>query len=325
MTFLKKLGCLASASAFIVCSCFPSAADELKNTNDSSSHNVTAKYSEGVVTDVYSVEIEWGSMSFEYTDETLVWNPETHEYDKQNNASWRPTASGADKVTVKNHSNKPVTVALSYTPAEGYAGITGSFGESSATIDAATEGSAYENAPSYTGTLALSGTLPSSASSSTVIGTAKVTLTTDTGGSVVDDGGGDEPDIPDTMDKSTQAGYMRLYARVTSPGYERTFPIYKQSESVYMAEISADEVMIPDANPDTQIYIGDDLYYIYEEGKGYSFMPGTTVNINMQYYDDNEGKAVRKNTAIEANRKYLLTVTLNGDGTGKATLTDITE
>jgi len=328
MTFLKKLGCLLSASAFLVCACFSSSAAELKATNDSSSQNVTAKYSRGVVTDVYSVEIEWGSMSFEYTDDALVWNPEKHEYEEQGNASWRPATNGADKVTVKNHSNKPVSVAFSYESASEYSGISGSFGASSATLDAAAENSDYDSAPSYTATLSLSGELPSSATASTVIGTAKVTLTTDTGNTLnngsSNSGSTEQSTTTGEMNISTPVGNLRLYARVTSAEYDRTFTIYKQSDSVYMAEILVDEVMIPDANPDTQIYIGEDLYYIYEPDKGYSFMPGTTVNINTQYYDDGEGKATRKNTAIEANKTYRLTITLKGDGTGTATLTEIT-
>ena len=41
---------------------------------------------------VYSVDIEWGSMKFNYfTGATEVWDPETHSFsDSGNTSSWKP-------------------------------------------------------------------------------------------------------------------------------------------------------------------------------------------------------------------------------------------
>lgn len=330
MAFLKKFGALLSVSVFLACTCIPSAAAELKLGGDSSPKEVMAKYSEGVAAAVYSVEIEWGSMSFEYTDETLVWNPETHKYDRQGDASWQPTTPGADKVTVKNHSNKPVSVAFEYTPATNYAGITGSFGSSSATLEAAAANSDPSTAPSHTATLTLSGALPSSVTASTVIGTAKVTLTTETG-STLNSGGGapsNSPQAPSgAMNTSNAVGSIKLTSRLKSddyPDYLYEAQIYDQGSNLYMAELCTDNVLDPaEEKPQTTIEINGTEYYIYEAGSGYLFEPGTTVDLNTSYYDDGENSPKRKVTAIEANKTYRLAITLNGDGTGTATLTEI--
>ncbi len=83
---------------------------------------------------VYSVDVEWGAMTFEY--EASKWNPETHKTEP--GTGWRVYDSAADqvlddkqaainKVTVTNHSNAPVYATLSYTGNDSYADITGGF------------------------------------------------------------------------------------------------------------------------------------------------------------------------------------------------------
>jgi hypothetical protein len=86
-----------------------------------------------------------------------------------------------------------------------------------------------------------------------------------------------------------------------------------------MAELCAEEVLDNIKGAQTEIYIEGTQYHIYMEGIGYEFKPGTTVPLRTESYD---GK--RKITAIEAGKTYRLTITLNGDGTGEATLIEIT-
>ncbi len=83
---------------------------------------------------VYSVDVEWGAMTFEY--EASKWNPETHKtepgtgwqvYDSAADKVLDDTQAAINKVTVTNHSNAPVYATLSYTGNESYADITGSF------------------------------------------------------------------------------------------------------------------------------------------------------------------------------------------------------
>lgn len=62
--------------------------------------------------EVYSVDVEWGAMSFTYSDgSSTIWNPKTHTYETLSNVGW--TADG-NTVTVTNHSSLPVNVEFSF-------------------------------------------------------------------------------------------------------------------------------------------------------------------------------------------------------------------
>ncbi len=78
---------------------------------------------------VISVDITWGDLAFTYTDGT--WNPDTLTYEGQ---GWTADTEGGNAITVKNSGSEAVSVSVSYTPADGYTGISGSFGETSATL-----------------------------------------------------------------------------------------------------------------------------------------------------------------------------------------------
>ena len=95
-----------------------------------------------------------------------------------------------------------------------------------------------------------------------------------------------------------------------------------------MAEIRVDSVIPDNMNPSTHIFIGEgddkEQYYIFEANDGYEFTPGSTVNISTSFYNDGDGTEKKKITRISPNTTYRLTITLNGDGTGTATLKEIT-
>lgn len=310
MTFLKKLGCVLTASAFLSCFCIPSAAAELNSESDSSSVDVTAKYSAATATDIYSVNIEWGSMAFEYKEESRVWNPETHKYDVTGTSPWS-CADGANEVKVTNHSNNPVTVELSYTPAADYSTITGEFDVPSKTLESA-ENSAPESAPSFTSSLSLSGELPQNVASSAVIGSAKVTLKSGENGG----GGGDQ----------TQ---LKSYINITSSlaehtAYSFTAPIIYQGDNKYTAEIYAESVLTPSQNPKCEFSINGTPYYIYEESVGTALTVENPVTVSTSFWDDGSGRPKRRAIIIEANKRYLLTITLESDGKkGTAELEEI--
>ncbi len=310
MTFLKKLVCVLSASAFLSCSCIPASAAELKSESDSASVDVTAKYSAVTVTDVYSVDIEWGSMTFEYTDGGRVWNPETHKYDTTAEPSWR-CADGANKVKVTNHSNNPVTVEISYTPSADYSEISGEFDFPTKTLEAAAENSAPESAPYFTSSLSLSGALSQNVTSSTVIGSAKVTLKSGT-----DNGGND--------DETQAQGLIKITSSMTAyASYLYEAPITYQGNNTYTAELYAEKVLEANENPKCEIFINDTPFYIFVEGVGAALTTETSVPISTSWYEE-EDAPKRKAIIIEANKRYRLTITLNTDGkTGTAELAEI--
>ena len=324
MTFLKKLGCILSASAFLASSCITASAVELKAENDSDSVNVTAKYSAGTVSDVYSVDIEWGSMAFEYTEENRVWNPETHKYDTSGSSGWS-CADGANKVKVTNHSNNPVTVELSYTPSADYSEISGEFDIPEKTLEAAAENSSLDSAPSFTAALSLEGELSESVTSSTVIGSAKVTLKSGTNGG--ENSGEQEDDLVE-MDISKKYGKVEMTA--TGEGwrdFSYVVPIYDQGNNIYMAEMFAEIFPLIENNPRGRIFIGEGEgkeYYIQGPGVGYALTTTNNVELKNTYYDDGEGSPKRKSIIIEPNKTYRVIIKLNDDGeSGMATLIEI--
>lgn len=144
---------------------------------DSDTRDVKATYYANTKAEtVYSVDIEWGNMEYTYTiDSEGTWNPETHQFDGASGEGNWSCDTGANQVTVTNHSNAAVKANFSYVSEEGYDGITGTFDKN--TQDLATaEGTEVLNAPKETSTLSLSGALKKNVTTPTTIGTATVTL-----------------------------------------------------------------------------------------------------------------------------------------------------
>lgn len=123
--------------------------------NGSQPIDVTAKYTGGTATDtVYSVDIVWEDMTFTYHESgTRTWNPSDHTYTDNTSAGWDKTTAG---VTVTNHSNAEVAVALEYVPVEGN-GISGALDEPAYTLKAGTE-NGYASADNKKSTFTISGT-----------------------------------------------------------------------------------------------------------------------------------------------------------------------
>lgn len=132
---------------------------------------------------VYKVDITWGSMEFTYTvnEANRTWNPTDHTYTSGENEGVWSCDSGADEITVTNHSNGAVKAGFSYVPAEGYTGITGSFTSGELSLPSAV-GKATD-AAELTGKtkLKLSGALPQTAASLTNIGRITVEMKANTG------------------------------------------------------------------------------------------------------------------------------------------------
>ena len=112
---MKKLFALILAVMMIATLSVTAFAAELpaESVNGDKSKDVTAKYVAGTeATAVYMVDIEWGAMEFTYTAASEgTWDPESHTYDGVSEAKWS-YADGANKVTVTNHSNAKVSVAI---------------------------------------------------------------------------------------------------------------------------------------------------------------------------------------------------------------------
>lgn len=138
---------------------------------------VTAKYVAASEADaVYSVDISWGSMEFTYTAGKAVWNPATHTYDTSTSTAVWACENDANKITVINHSNAEVSCDLTYN--KEIDSVTGVFDRNLYYFPSA---AAYENianaeALKFNAYLTLSGTLNSTTTTATQVGTIIVTI-----------------------------------------------------------------------------------------------------------------------------------------------------
>jgi len=147
---MKKTLSIILALALVLSLSIPGIAAEKTDSRD-----VTAKYEKTETEDpIYSVDIGWVDLSFTYSETTTkTWNPNTHTYDTDVSGSWDKTEAA---ITVANHSNVAVDVAMSVTPVEG-TGVNVTLTGGSGTLAAGEEGD-VAGAASVTGTLKISGT-----------------------------------------------------------------------------------------------------------------------------------------------------------------------
>ncbi|MCD8322249.1 MAG: hypothetical protein LUC89_05105 [Oscillospiraceae bacterium] len=175
---MKKLLALVLAAALILALSVTAFAATITTNGGTDSAPVYATYvSGGEEKIIYSVDISWGDMTFTYTDASAGdWDGSSHTYTNETEAAWTASASGADEITVKNHSNAAITAALTYTPGDDYKDVTGTF--DNPTLNLATAvGTEVAAAPSGTAALTLSGALDDSVSEKTQVGSVVVTIT----------------------------------------------------------------------------------------------------------------------------------------------------
>ena len=179
----KKMmaGCLAAALLAAQGSVVLAAQgnSEITTSPGETNINVSGTYAQtGTPGTVYRVYIAWGSMEFTYTvnESNRTWNPTSHTYTSEGSDGVWSCGSGADEISVTNHSNAAVKAGFSYAPAEGYTGITGDFTSAELSLPSA-EGKAID-ASELTGKtkLELSGALPQTAASLTNIGQITVEI-----------------------------------------------------------------------------------------------------------------------------------------------------
>lgn len=93
-------------------------------------------------TTVYSVDVEWGAMTFQY--ESSTWNPETHTteegagwkvYDSEADEALEETEHAINEIKVTNHSNAGVWATLTYAAKDNYTDTTGEFSFATGTED----------------------------------------------------------------------------------------------------------------------------------------------------------------------------------------------
>lgn len=127
---MKKLTSMLLALALVLSLAVPAFADDSTDTTEkltengaTSSGNINATYTESVAdpTTTFSVSITWGSMSFTYsTGGTKVWNPANLCYEIESPDPKWTCDTGANVLTVVNHSNLGINATLAYKPSTEY-------------------------------------------------------------------------------------------------------------------------------------------------------------------------------------------------------------
>lgn len=109
-------------------------------------------------TTIYSVDVEWGAMTFQY--ENSSWDPETHKskegagwrvYDSESEKALEAEEDAINEIKVTNHSNAGVWATLTYASKTDYSDTTGAFSFTTGTEtgDANTLTAAAGDVPAY--------------------------------------------------------------------------------------------------------------------------------------------------------------------------------
>ena len=151
---MKKIWFTALVTALLTTISVPAVAAELNN----GSKDVTATYHEGTASDViYSVDVSWGSMEFTYTaPDQGTWNPQTHNFDNPGTTGIWSCDRDANKITITNHTNAPVSVELIYEAEDNYGTIAGEFDQKELELVTAV-GTIVTEAPTESSYLSLTG------------------------------------------------------------------------------------------------------------------------------------------------------------------------
>ena len=87
----------------------------IMNGTGSKSQDVMGVFDTNGIATVYTVNITWGNLTFEYSPGTgAKWNSVSHTYDGGTGAGWNPVVADGGVVTVENHSNAAVTVTMAF-------------------------------------------------------------------------------------------------------------------------------------------------------------------------------------------------------------------
>ena len=180
--------------------------------------NIKVSYSQGETDPdiIYSVQITWGSLEFNYESGLVkTWNPNTLKYEITPQAgispAWTPVTAGGDQITVINHSNTAINASVSYTK-NAQNGVDGTVQNGTLRLPTAV-GTDIDNPPTATATLTLSTqNLPESfteGATNVTVGSVIVTITqdsesSDTGNSQTP-GGNAPSQTPESLANTTVA------------------------------------------------------------------------------------------------------------------------
>lgn len=177
----KIICCILIVLLFTAAVSVSAFADSVDMLGDPSA-NVKAKYQGITPDDVYSVDITWGAMEFDFTSAGEKWDAEAHKWvaDETKPAVWS-AKDNSNIVTLKNHSSQPMNAHFVFSANEDYTNLSGSFLYDNSILTSALElelPHADTEAKPYIVAFNPSGTIPATHSSTTYskMGTISISL-----------------------------------------------------------------------------------------------------------------------------------------------------
>ena len=86
--------------------------DTITELNGSATIDVNAYISgSGENQPLYSVDVIWGDITFVYNEDSVMWDPEKHEYSSTGESGWSDTSR---EITVVNHSDADIAVDITF-------------------------------------------------------------------------------------------------------------------------------------------------------------------------------------------------------------------
>lgn len=172
---MKKLCAILLAVMMMATMSVSAFAAEVTENGGTSDIDVKATYQDGVSTiSKISVNVSWEAMEFTYSiSGTKTWDEKTHTYKYNTSSGW----SDGKKVTVTNHSDSAIKVEFDFKEDAAYKTVNGSFDKPTINLPSAVGKDTTASELTGTSTLTLGGTLSSSVTTSTKVGTITVKIT----------------------------------------------------------------------------------------------------------------------------------------------------
>ncbi len=182
LSTMKKLFCFLMVVAMLATISTTALAATVDTVNGSDSADVKAKYNSTTPADVYSVDVTWGAMEFDYNAGGQKWDTENHKWvaDEAAPAGWE-VKNSSNAITLANHSSKAVDATFAFVTNAEYTELGGSFTYNNAVLNAALElelPQADTAARNYVVSFNPNGSIPATHSATTYakIGTITITL-----------------------------------------------------------------------------------------------------------------------------------------------------
>lgn len=148
------------------------AALAIGSADETESADIYAKYIGGGRTDVYSVDVVWGGMKFDYNAAAEEWDPVNHTWVPSEGAKWVVQNGSSNMIEVTNHSSVAVNVNMA--TRNMMEGISGEFTNAAFTLDIPSAG--VDGATSGTSDFMPAGSLASTYTTDTKIGEIVVSI-----------------------------------------------------------------------------------------------------------------------------------------------------